>query len=82
MEHIDLLVNPNKIHIPKRNNNNISLEEFKSNISSKLNNYKFNLNKKFDTNDILDFLYFIQYHDSFEKNICDDCKKKIHDSLK
>ena len=45
MEHIDLLVNPNKIHIPKRNSNNISLKEFKSNISTKLNNYKFNLNK-------------------------------------
>ena len=32
MEHIDLLVNPRKIHIPKKNN--ISLENFKSNISN------------------------------------------------
>lgn len=80
MEHIDLLVNPRKIHIPKKNNN-ISLENLKSNISNHIKDYNFNFNKQFDTNDTIDLLMFIQYHNIFEKNLCKDCKCKIQKCL-
>ena len=82
MEHIDLLVNPNKIHIPKKNNNKLSLTDIKSNISNTINNYNFSFNKDINSNEILDLLIFIQYHDVFKKNICNNCKNKIEDCLK
>lgn len=81
MEHIDLLVNPNKVHIPKYNQKNISLEKFKTDISNHIKNYNFNFNKKIDINDTLDLLMFIQYQDIIKKNICKECKKKIDECL-
>ncbi len=82
MNHIDLLVNPKKIHIPKHNNNNISLDTYKTNISNHIKNYNFNFNKKLDINDTIDLLMFIQHHETIRKNVCNDCKKKINECLK
>ena len=80
-KHIDLIINKNKIHIPRNNQNNISLDKFKSNISESINTYNFNFNKNIDKNEILDLLVFIQYHNVFTNNICDNCKKKISKCL-
>ena len=80
---IDLLVNPNKIqnHIPNtnNNNNNKNIEEYKKNIINHINNYNINFNKKLNINDILDLLFFIEYHNKYNSVLCNDCKKKIND---
>ena len=79
-KHIDLIINRNKVHIP-RNNNHISLDKLKSNISNSINTYNFNFNKDINQNEILDLLIFIQYYNVFKNNICDNCKKKINQCL-
>ena len=74
--HIDLLINPKKIYVPKYNNNQ-NINEYKTNILNELKNHNINFDRKINSNIILDLLYFIQFHNKFKNCLCDDCKEKI-----
>jgi len=78
--YIDLLVNPNKIqnHIPKINKNN-TVDKYKENIINNVKSYNINFNKTLNNNEVLDLLFFIEYHNKFKNELCNECKKKINE---
>ena len=77
-KHIDLLINPKKIYIPKHKNNKQNINDYKSSLIKNINNHHINFNRDIDSNTVLDLLYFIEFYNKFKNCLCNDCIEKIN----